>query len=472
MRAIPARVTAARAPKVSLPFAICVGLALASVLAASVSPANGLSWIMASATILACGWLLRQEAAVVPPFFLFAALYWVSVVADILRADMAGVSLDTLAGGPYRLEAIELSFVALVVIVAGIKAGFGKTGSLAARVSRNELNFRPRVRRLILFYILAVLAALLLDKLGSLIPSLIQPLSALGAIHLLALFLLVVRIKDSPNGLILIAAIMIIEGLVGTASYIASFQPAFLTIVAATMTKTGESGGLRRAKPTEILALLGAGAILLFFALAWTAVKPEFRALIASSDLSTSQRISWLSSQIIDDKIDYSHATTDLIGRLGYTQFYALAIAHQASGIVPDTHLWLDAIENVLMPRALFPGKAVLDDTAITTMLTGVQFARNTSVSIGYVAEAQIDFGVPMMFLVLWFFGALIGRVSRLFISSDTPFLISAAFVATLCSTIYKYEANSAKLLGGFALTLIALVVIYKNKNILFRYLR
>ena len=67
------------------------------------------------------------------------------------------------------------------------------------------------------------------------------------------------------------------------------------------------------------------------------------------------------------------------------------------------------------MPRLLFVDKDVIDDTARTNLYTGglAGSSEGTSISLGYVAEAYIDFGTFGMFAALLAIGLLYGAIYR-----------------------------------------------------------
>ncbi|MCW2284291.1 hypothetical protein M2323_002160 [Rhodoblastus acidophilus] len=453
-----------RLPQRGLPFTLCICLALLCFVGGIVSSKNLFEWMVSGLTVLFTGVLLRREINMAPPIFLFISLYWSAVAGDILVADLDGAALDSLDGGVYRAWAIYYSWIALLVLAVGVKMGFGYRAVVVARMRRVKQYAQPDLRRAWAAYGATTIAAVALGLAARAVPSLAQPITAIAAVRLVALYILAHCLKRSPNGLALIAGVMLVEGAFGTISYIASFQIAFFTIIAALLVN---DGGRSSARASDMLALTIAGAILVFFAVVWTAVKPQFRELIAVADMPASERLSWVLGQITEGRIDYGEAAKRLVERVSYTKFFALLLERQATGLAPDMHLWRDALTNVLMPRVFFPDKAILDDTAITTMLTGVKFGSNTSVSIGYVAEASADFGPLVMSAPLALLGFLWGRATRFFLTADVPMLVASAFVAAVWSALYKYESNSAKILGGFALTFLAMFVVSRLRSLL-----
>src|SRR5262249_37435621 len=141
-----------------------------------------------------------------------------------------------------------------------------------------------------------------------------------------------------------------------------------------------------------------------WISLAWTAVKPEYRTWVSGYTLnqtttrSFNDRISFIARRILFEPIDYDRAVFNLLRRIGYTEIYAEILARlDAGAIAEDSRKYLDAVQHVVMPRVLFPDKAKLDDSAVTTALTGREIEEGTSISVGYVAEAHVDFGFPAM---------------------------------------------------------------------------
>ena len=142
------------------------------------------------------------------------------------------------------------------------------------------------------------------------------------------------------------------------------------------------------------------------------------------------------------------------LARLSYTQWFGATIAHVPS-LVPyeGGTLWLDAIKHVLMPRLLFPNKAILDDSARTAKFTGVDIAgaeSNTSIGIGYMAESYVDFGPYGMMVPIFLLGLLMGAIYRYFTLQNSSRLWGTAIATAVLSTLLlAYAAEGVKILGG-----------------------
>lgn len=447
------------------PVALCGVLAMLGLLGAAFSSDNALLWIATAGTIFLCGALLQREGAIVPTLLTTAVIYWVGVVADLMYADRLDVSVELLGGGAYRSEAIVISCLALVVIIVGVKLGF-RCNTLTRQASAAPAG-RERIstRGAVAVYLAALVLSSILGTAAYIAPGLTQPLLALGSVHLVALFILIRALLRQPNSLALLTLVLAFETAAGLIGSLSSYQAPYVIIFAAALS----SRDARRFGFREVAALTIGFVLLVYISLVWTAIKPEYRVLLSVADLSATQKLRWILSKVTNGNIDYDRAYTDLLARLGYTKFYALSLGRYDLGALPTTHFWWSAIQNVLMPRALFPDKAALNDTAVTTLMTGVQFAEGTSVSVGYVAQAHVDFGFPLMLMPLLALGAALGLATRYFMASDGPEFLKSGFAASVATTSFQFAENIEKLIGAFSLTVLALVVLFRWRAVIER---
>jgi hypothetical protein len=142
--------------------------------------------------------------------------------------------------------------------------------------------------------------------------------------------------------------------------------------------------------------------------------------------------------------------------RISYVHYLADAMLH-VPRMVPHENgaLWEEAITNTAMPRALFPGKPVLgSDSVRTNRYTGRRLAgdeQGTSVSMGYVADSYVDFGVVGALLVCLALGAFYGAIARtiVFLNKDPELTALVAVLVILFFPIQDFGATNTKLLGG-----------------------
>ena len=109
----------------------------------------------------------------------------------------------------------------------------------------------------------------------------------------------------------------------------------------------------------------------------------------------------------------------NLLERISYIDFLA-ATMERVPKVIPHeggTRLG-EAVWHVLTPRILFPDKPEPpSDTQVTAYYTNLPNAvfasANTSISIGYLGELYIDFGVAGALLAVFLMGLIFGRCYR-----------------------------------------------------------
>ena len=202
-------------------------------------------------------------------------------------------------------------------------------------------------------------------------------------------------------------------------------------------------------------------AALLVFGAAWTSVKSEYRNFLTQGERSQTTVVS-RSEQL--DRLgaligslsweDVQEGMEPLFIRIAYVDFFALTM-----DFVPEYRpheggkVWMESILHVLKPRVLFPDKPVLkSDSEFTMQYTGLFLASDaegTSISIGYMGESYIDFGVPGMFVPILILGFFWGWLYAFFISRAQSAIFGYAFATALLIEAYQFEMAGIKLFGG-----------------------
>jgi hypothetical protein len=147
------------------------------------------------------------------------------------------------------------------------------------------------------------------------------------------------------------------------------------------------------------------------------------------------------------------------LSRLGYLRFFAGSIRTVPNAVpYQNGKLWSEAIFT-LIPRALFPDKPILDDSKRTNEFSGISVAgadKGTSISIGYVGESYIDFGVPFMFAPIFALGCFWGWLYR-FITNlgSIPLLGLAAATTILLNSAVFFESSNVKIFPSAVILLL-----------------
>ena len=112
--------------------------------------------------------------------------------------------------------------------------------------------------------------------------------------------------------------------------------------------------------------------------------------------------------------------------RLNQNLLVGASVEYLRSEAVPFAHgaTMIDALL-ALVPRALWPDKnTIAGSGSLVSDYTGLTFGENTSVGVGHVMEAYINFALPGLLIGFFIFGAvltLIDRVSFLALSGGDP---------------------------------------------------
>jgi hypothetical protein len=119
------------------------------------------------------------------------------------------------------------------------------------------------------------------------------------------------------------------------------------------------------------------------------------------------------------------------------------------------------------MPRLLFPDKPALpNDSDLTNYYTGLYMAgeeQGTSVSLGYVAESYIDFGIYGMFAPILMLGMLLGWFFRFFLTrQNIPIFIGYGLAVTVLLEAYRFETASVKFLGAIVTAFLVAYVLHR----------
>jgi hypothetical protein len=132
----------------------------------------------------------------------------------------------------------------------------------------------------------------------------------------------------------------------------------------------------------------------------------------------------------------------------------ALAVA-RVPNVLPHTEgeILKGAILHLITPRVLFPDKPELpSDSDMVRKYSGVWVAgaeENTSIAFGYAAESYVDFGIPLMFIPVFVFGALMGVAYQWFFTTIRHRDLALGLVAVIFWLgLYLFERSWVKTLG------------------------
>jgi hypothetical protein len=263
----------------------------------------------------------------------------------------------------------------------------------------------------------------------------------------------------------LFLAAFLLELAAALGSYFAEFKTVFfITFFAALASGT-------RISPK---ALLGAGVVtvlVIALAIVWTAVKVDYRTFVSGGQAAqivtvdyTTRLAKFFELAANLDIEELTNAADQLLRRLTYVEYFGVVLVNVPAHL-PHTEgaiLW-DAITRPFMPRLLFADKDVIDDTTRTNLYTGGLggSSEGTSISLGYIAEAYIDFGTFGMFAALAPIGVFYGAIYRILLHwRASRGLLGIAMATAVLTSVGALENSFTKVFGGVIVCLLVVGVI------------
>lgn len=401
--------------------------------------------------VVACGFvpvilialLWRRDE---PPLLLVPLLFqWSEVAILPISSIWQGKTLNELAEyGADLHDAAYFGLAAITAMAIGMSIGEGARRPIPeVQDIRNATFAAPfsKIRNLILILMVAgYLLAFISARVGGLGVILIE----MANIKYIGLFILCFWCLARAERYSLLSIVMAFEILFGLTGFLAEFKYSLLTFLTATL------GAQKRLTGRAVAGILIASFIMIFVAIFWSAIKANYRVFVSSGtgeQLVTQpliERLRYLQNVAANfGAEDFAYGFNRLVARHGYIEFLALTMRH-----VPDVaphengRLTLDALLHVVQPRLLFPDKMPLpSDTDVLVKYTGMPFQwdKKVSVSIGYLGELYVDFGVVGAIFATFALGLILGRAHRAFVRNSqlNALLAYAVFMLPALSIAY-----------------------------------
>jgi hypothetical protein len=221
-------------------------------------------------------------------------------------------------------------------------------------------------------------------------------------------------------------------------------------------------------------AFITIGVILLVnYLILWSAIKRDYREFVSNGKVTQSLMVSEEAARSkyfdlmtgVDDK-QYEKGIEDFVNRLGYIQFFAACLNH-VPRVVPhqDGRVYFSALQHYFVPRFLNPDKEVLDDSKHTAEFTGLKLSgakEATSFSLGYIADAYVDFGYVYMFPLLLAFGWLFGFCYQFLVKKSINELWVWILTSPFLLLLNINGADTKKALGGLLIYFLTVAILRK----------
>jgi len=409
-------------------------------------------WAVCVATLPLAVWLLGGRQAY-PVLLWVVGITWLQIIGDVVSSDLTGTVLSDGWLGPYREQAILWSSCALLALALGMRFGV-RIFRPVDPINSDSLAGNQRgvsLHRITACYFASLVLTQILGSLADSVPAIAQPVLALTLIKFVCIYVLATKVFESERGypwLILVSLVEMVTGLVG---FFSSYKEAFFVMLIALASCRYHVSARR-----WIFAVITVVAVV-WVSLVWTAVKNEYRDYVFANPIQ--ERLEWMAHRFFGDTgIDYGDALVQLFARIGYTELFARLLERQDSGALPsDLNFYASAVQHVLTPRILFPDKPTLNDSQITRELLGIIITDDTSIGLGFVAQAHADFGFPGLLLPMLLIGFVMGGAARYFMTRSVPLLVRGAFTTATLFLAFPFAANIDKALGGFVVGCLAM---------------
>lgn len=380
---------------------------------------------------------------------------WLQIFTRVLQSIVDGESLANGLYGPNVARAYWYMLASLVVMAVAFRfvLGNAKPPTLQERTAHYE--WRPI--DIFTMYVAFLFIAVGCRYAAYAVSALDQPLDAFGRVKIILLFMLFATVLGTGRGHNFMWAAAGLELVMGFSGLLSDFKGVFIYLALAALAARVKVKGT-----TVAVGLIGL-AFLMYLALFWTSVKAEYREFATKSSDSQNvkaafdERFGYLGSRLAaSGDIDWSLASYALLSRLAYTDIFGSVIGVQETA--PEQVFmgqWKDAVEHVLKPRFLFPGKAALSDTEVYVRLArgdaSEQLRLGTSISVGYMSENFVDLGFPGMLAGVFGLAVLYAVVIRYFLAFKQPWLLKEGVVLAFIVGVGQngVEMSLPKILGA-----------------------
>jgi hypothetical protein len=442
-----------------LPVYLITGLA-AAVCLVSTNPVLTLGSVM---TLLVLMHLLWRPAE--PPVLVFAASYqWLQVVTLVLLADYRGQPISALSPEPRIEDAIWLSLIGLISLAFGMRLGVKK---LKPVIEEQQQLLRLSVDRIFILYLFTAVFASMVPYLVWRFLSVAQFLLALANLKWVFYVLLgyiTLRRRTKVAYFVIATLLEFVAGI----GFFADFKTVFFVAALVLL-----SLQIRVTVKTVVLSTLIVG-IVFVAGLAWMTIREDYRSFLNRGTgqqvvlVSPVEQVQAFGDMMTDiDANSLSSSVDAMFKRLAYVDFFAAVLDYvpRQRAYEGGTLLWR-SVMHVLMPRFLWRDKAVLEsDSDVTMRYTGLVLAsadRGTSIGMGYMAEAYIDFGPLGMFIPIVLIGLLWGWMYAFLVSHAPNRPMGLAFGTALLLNATQFEIAGIKLLGGMVGKFLVLAIVLR----------
>ena len=380
------------------------------------------------------------------------AFQWSQTCLGVFYQGLTGRTVPAIELSDYR-PMVLIALGCVLALSLGIRVG------LMARKPPDPNEPRPDFAfsfgPLIIAYVSSVFVEGTLLAIAPDYPSLRQIITTLDTARLGVLFLIMRRLCSPTPRWATLAIVVSVEVVLGITGFFAGFREPIVLAVLAVLEVFDRRSTQHWMAVT--VAIVGVSVL----GLVWMGIRRDYRREYVEVDQFSNsrsarvQRVSDLTSAFFkNDPAEVWGTADSLVDRMWTVYYPALALARVPS-VLPHTNgaILNDALTHIVTPRVFFPDKPeLMSDSEKVRKYSNVHVAgreSNTTIAFGYAAESYIDFGIPLMFVPIFCFGAFLGAMYALFRSIIWHRELFVAFgTVAFWLSAYLFERSWATMLG------------------------
>jgi hypothetical protein len=439
-------------------------LVLASISAlGSASPALTLASGIVIALMVGLLWRLGEP----PALLLAVGLQLSQVLMPLLYANILGIPLQGGLRGVDVNSAIWFGLAAMLFLAIGMWLGqWGSQGNSALLLQQEAKLWPPKTA--FIFSLATILLATVFNVFGEAFEGLKQPALAVGRIQWIGIFVLTCVCISQRRGYGYLLIVVCGEIIIGFTGYFSGFKEVLFVVLLGILSTRAVINA------RTIVAGTVVGCAVLILGVFWSAIKEDYRAFISGGAsnqvvlVPLEERFAYLMNKgLTIDLAAMDRGLRALVMRWGYVDFLAATMRNVPSRVPFQEGAQIGAtVMHVLQPRFLFPDKPPLpSDTQVMMKYTGFRFGKSTSestsISIGYLGELYVDFGIEGALGAMLILGLIIGRSFKVVSSSGSlPGLMKFGLGIMIVMPVMQFENALPKMVGDFLMTLIVVLVL------------
>lgn len=443
---------------------ICLGALTLVGVWASPSPLAVLASGIASICLVISLWRPGELPVLLLPLY----VQFSAVALKPITTAFTNTPLEDLADFDANLVPAALFGLAgLAALAFGLRIGAGNARVLANDATIEGWSFG----RILGVTLIAILIGHALDLVAERAGGARQIVLASSGIKWVGLFALAYSALRMRRGLRWLVLIVAIELVLGMSGFFSEFRVVLFVLLAAAIAAAQWPW-----QPGPIITIAVGAVLALSLAVFWSAVKAPYRDFLNQGTGAQvvlqplDERLAFLVDEAIKfDGRQFALGYELLLARVSYIDFLATTMERVPEALPHEDGALLGAaVLHVLTPRILFPDKPELpSDTLLTAHYTGLENAiradANTSISIGYLGELYIDFGVSGALVAVFLMGLACGRGYRAIRDYPrTPMLFNYGLCMMVALALSSFETSLIKVVGSFAMVLASALVLQR----------